>query len=71
MCPSCSATQLATQLEPGVGARRDLTMELLEGGELFERCADEEVTLTEEDCCGFVRQVRQTEKQNKRHYAKF
>lgn len=34
-----------------------LVTELLQGGELFERCVDEEVTLTEEDCCHFVKQV--------------
>lgn len=31
--------------------------ELLAGGELFERCIDEEVELTEQDCCNFMRQV--------------
>lgn len=33
--------------------------EYLEGGELFERCADREVSLTEQDCCTFVRQICQ------------
>lgn len=31
--------------------------EYLEGGELFEMCADSEGSLTEEDCCTFVRQI--------------
>ena len=34
-----------------------LVTELLQGGELFERCVDEEVTLTEQDCCHFIKQV--------------
>jgi len=34
-----------------------LVTELLQGGELFERCVDEEVTLTEQDCCHFIKQI--------------
>jgi len=32
-------------------------MEYLDGGELFERVATEDFTLTESDCCLFLRQI--------------
>jgi serine/threonine protein kinase len=32
-------------------------MEYLDGGELFERVANEDFTLTESDCCLFLRQI--------------
>ena len=32
-------------------------MEYLDGGELFERVADDEFNLTESDCCLFMRQI--------------
>ena len=34
-----------------------LIMEYLDGGELFERVADEDFNLTESDCCLFMRQI--------------
>ena len=34
-----------------------LIMEYLDGGELFERVADESFNLTESDCCLFMRQI--------------
>ena len=34
-----------------------MVTELLEGGELFERCVEEEVELAEQDCVNFMRQV--------------
>jgi myosin-light-chain kinase len=35
----------------------ELVMEYLDGGELFERVATEDFTLTESDCCLFLRQI--------------
>ena len=32
-------------------------MEYLDGGELFEKVADEEFSLTEADCCSFLKQI--------------
>ena len=32
-------------------------MEYLDGGELFEKVADEEFALTEADCCTFLKQI--------------
>jgi len=34
-----------------------LVMEYLDGGELFERVADDDFNLTESDCCLFMRQI--------------
>ena len=34
-----------------------LVMEYLDGGELFERHADDDFNLTESDCCLFMRQI--------------
>ena len=34
-----------------------LIMEYLDGGELFERVADDDFNLTESDCCLFMRQI--------------
>ena len=40
-----------------LGVEVILVMEYLDGGELFERVADDDFNLTESDCCLFMRQI--------------